>query len=141
MEIGDSPLDFSFSGSLSDAVNFGVALAILLGGGISIFYIFFGGIQFITSGGDEEKAKTAVKTIRYAIIGLLVIIFAVTFVAIIGALFNIELTSAIRWDNMKNTIQAIINKFSGGSTLLEEKPEFYIDDIRIDNNTTIPLVE
>jgi hypothetical protein len=75
-------IDFLFDGTFAEAVNYSVAIAILVAGGLSILFFFFGGIQFITSGGDEEKSKKAVVTIRYSIIGLLVVIFSVTFVSL-----------------------------------------------------------
>ena len=34
-----------------DILNLGVAIAIIMAGTLSVFYIFFGGISFIFSGG------------------------------------------------------------------------------------------
>ena len=84
-------LNFLFSGTLSEAANLGVALAIVLGGLLAVFFIFYGGIQFITSGGDEEKSKKkTISTIQVPSSGF-VIIFSVTFVSILSALFNFDL--------------------------------------------------
>ena len=55
-----------------DVANLGVAIAILFAGTLSVVYIFIGGISFILSGGQEDKIKQSVHTIRYAIIGLIV---------------------------------------------------------------------
>lgn len=118
METGDL-LTQSASYNLIDIVNMGVALAILLAGLLSVFYIFYGGISFILAAGDEGKIKTAVHTIRYAIIGLVVTIFAVTFVAIVGNIFGFNLVKYITWDKIGEMIQAILNSLSGqaGRTL------------------------
>lgn len=104
-------LNFLFSGTLSEAANLGVALAIVLGGLLAVFFIFYGGIQFITSGGDEEKSKKAISTIRSAIIGLLVIIFSVTFVSILSALFNFDLLPFLQWNTIIDTVQNIGEKW------------------------------
>ncbi|MGH9856882.1 MAG: hypothetical protein ACRD4B_03460 [Acidobacteriota bacterium] len=40
---------------------------------VALIYLLIGGVQYITSQGDEDKAGTAKQTILYAIIGLIVI--------------------------------------------------------------------
>ncbi len=108
-----------------EAVNIAIALALIIAGGLSVFYIFLGGINFILSGGDDEKIKKAVHTIRYAIIGLIITIFAVTIVSLIGSIFNFPLTKYIQWDNMTNLVGSIIERmqsqseFNGGSGEIE----------------------
>ena len=41
-------------------------------GMIAVLMIIWGGINYLTSAGDEEKAKTGKKTLSYALIGLVV---------------------------------------------------------------------
>ncbi len=45
-------------------------------GVVAIFLIIFSGYKFITSGGDPKAVEEARKTLTYAIIGLLVILFS-----------------------------------------------------------------
>lgn len=99
-----------------------VAFAILVAGALSIIYIFIGGITFILSGGDDGKIKQAVQTIRYAIIGLIVTIFAVTIIAIVGNIFNFDLTSYIRWDRMSDIIRSLVGRLGGGSSTIDTFP-------------------
>lgn len=115
-------IDFLYSGTLADAANMMVALAILIGGLVAIIFIFLAGIQFITSGGDEEKTKKAVKSIRYAVIGLLVVIFSVTFVAILGSIFNFDLVPFIYWEKMRSMLDAFIYKMTIQSNINAEYP-------------------
>lgn len=103
----------SASYNIIDIINMGVALAILVAGLLSVFYIFYGGLSFILAAGDESKIKQAVHTIRYAIIGLVVTIFAVTFIAIVGNIFGFNLVSYITWDKIGEMIQAIMNALAG----------------------------
>jgi len=41
-------------------------------GMIAVLMLIWGGVMYLTSGGDEEKAKTGKKTLSYAIIGLVI---------------------------------------------------------------------
>ena len=114
-----SGISVSHEFNIVDLLNLGVAIAILLAGTLSVFYIFFGGISFILSGGQEEKIKQAVHTIRYAIIGLVVTILSVTMVKIMGYLFGFDLLSLITWDRITGLMNLIIDRManSGNGTV------------------------
>jgi len=99
-----------------DLLNLGVAIAIIMAGTLSVFYIFFGGISFILSGGQEEKIKQAVHTIRYAIIGLIVTILSVTIIKILGLVFGFDLLSLITWDRITALMNDLINKIATGGS-------------------------
>jgi hypothetical protein len=105
--------------NIVDLANLVVAIAIILAGVLSVFYIFVGGISFILSGGQEEKIKQAVHTIRYAIIGLIVTIMSVTIIKIVGYVFGFDLLSLISWQRisilMSNLIDRIVSGSSGGT--------------------------
>lgn len=66
-----------------------IAWAIIFAGVLCIVFIFIGGISFILSGGDDEKVKQAVGTIRYAIIGLIIVILSVTMVNLVTFIFKV----------------------------------------------------
>ena len=99
-----------------DLVNLAVAIAIILAGTLSVFYIFIGGISFILSGGQEDKIKQAVHTIRYAIIGLIVTILSVTIIKIVGYVFGFDLLSMISWDRISFLMSQLIDRIVTGST-------------------------
>lgn len=109
-----SGLLISHEFNIVDLLNLGVAIAILLAGTLSVFYIFFGGISFILSGGQEDKIKEAVHTIRYAIIGLVVTILSVTLVKILGYAFGFDLLSLVTWDRITSLMNLIIERISSG---------------------------
>ena len=92
-----------------------IVLAFILAGFLSAVFIFYGGISFILSGGNDEKIKKAVNTIRYAIIGLVITILSFTFVTIVGRFFNLDLLNYISWDFIKTSIQELINSQSSSS--------------------------
>ncbi|MFH0838516.1 MAG: hypothetical protein V1880_04600 [Patescibacteria group bacterium] len=99
--------------NIVDLLNLGVAIAIILAGGLSVFYIFVGGISFILSGGQEDKIREAIHTIRYAIIGLIVTILSVTIIKIVGFIFGFDLLSVISWDRITFLMSQLIDRIVG----------------------------
>ena len=99
-----------------DLVNLVVASAIIVAGALSVFYIFVGGISFILSGGQEDKIKQAVHTIRYAIIGLIVTIMSVTIIKIVGYIFGFDLLSLISWQKISILMSNLIDRIVSGSS-------------------------
>lgn len=99
-----------------DLVNLVVAIAIIVAGALSVFYIFVGGISFILSGGQEDKIKQAVHTIRYAIIGLIVTILSVTIIKIVGYIFGFDLLSLISWQEISLLMRNLIDRIVGGGS-------------------------
>ena len=113
----DSGLMVTQQFNIVDLLNLGVAIAIILAGGLSVFYIFVGGISFILSGGQEDKIRQAIHTIRYAIIGLIVTILSVTIIKIVGFIFGFDLLSVISWDRITFLMSELIDRIVGsGST-------------------------
>lgn len=96
--------------SLVELANITVAYALLIAGFLAVVFIFYGGISFILSGGKEEKVKDAINTIRYAIIGLLIVIFSFTVVAIVGRIFGYDLISYIKVENIVNLVNSLANR-------------------------------
>ncbi len=108
------------SGSILDAaqrydiveiINKGLAYAIIAAGLFSVVFIFIGGFSFILSGGQEDKIKQAVSTIRYAIFGLVITILAVVIVGVVGRFLGLDI---IRYINFSDIISNITN-LTGGS--------------------------
>ena len=50
-----------------------IQVIIAIGSVIALLYLFLGGIEFITSGGNQEKTKTAKDKITQAIFGLAIL--------------------------------------------------------------------
>jgi len=71
---------------LTNIINFLLGVGVLL----SIIFLVVGGIGFITATGNKEKAKTATETIKWAIIGLVLILGFGLFLNLFTGLFTPE---------------------------------------------------
>jgi len=98
--------------SLLDLVQMFVVYAFIGAAALSAIFIFVGGISFILSGGNDEKIKQAINTIRYSIIGLIVTILSFTFVAIVGRLFNLNFMGFLSYDRIRSDINRLVEPFS-----------------------------
>lgn len=116
------------SGSIVDAaknynileiINRGLAYAIIIAGFLSVIFIFIGGISFILSGGAEDKIKSAVSTIRYAIIGLIVTILATVIIGTVGKAMGLDIIKYINFGDIIDTITSITSDSSSGSRSLD----------------------
>jgi|SRR3990170_173540 len=90
-----------------------IAWGIIIAGVLCIAFIFVGGISFILSGGQEEKIKQAVSTIRYAIIGLVIVILSVTLVNLVTFIFKVPFDFV--------DYREILDKVKSISTIFQEK--------------------
>lgn len=78
-------LDGAFKTSDLTLITLGILdILIRLAGLIAVGYIIYGGIQYVTSQGEPDKAKQAQTTIANALIGLVVAITAAATVGFIG---------------------------------------------------------
>lgn len=102
-----SLLDTAENMDITELINRGLAYAIIAAGLLSVIFIFIGGVSFILSGGQEDKIKQAVSTIRYAIIGLIVTIFAIIIVNAVGQVIGLNTIEYIRFEEIIKIIQNI----------------------------------
>lgn len=81
------------SGAGGSIVRTGIQL--LLGAAIifALFYVIYGGIKWMTSGGDQEKLAGARQTIIFAVIGLAIAALSFTIISVLGQFTNISFLS------------------------------------------------
>jgi uncharacterized membrane protein len=112
---GDTPtvgIEQLESYSPVDLINKAVAYGLILVALLSVVFIFIGGVSFILSGGDEGKVKSAIASIRYAIIGLIVTILSFTIVSLIGKPFGFDLIKYISLEEILKTVNSITGQAS-----------------------------
>lgn len=61
---------------LSNAVKVAIRILQLIAGLLSVFYLIYAGIKFITSSGGSDGVKTAKNTILYVAIGIIIVLIA-----------------------------------------------------------------
>ena len=79
----------------SNILNWALAFA----GVAALFLIILSGIKFITSGGDPKQVEGARKTLTYAIIGLLIILFSFFIINIISYVTGVNCIKLFGFDN------------------------------------------
>ena len=87
-EFGNLPKDVS---QVSGLVT--IVLQVLLINAAVVYYdmLLWGGIRWITSGGDKANTQSARSTITAALIGLVIVFSAWIIANIIGNIFNIDI--------------------------------------------------
>ncbi len=63
-------------------------ILLFVAGAVAVIFIIVGGIQYSTSGGSEDKTRTAKSTITNAVIGLIVTILAFVIVNFVISVFK-----------------------------------------------------
>lgn len=76
--------------NLGSLVGGAVGLAIIIALIIAFFFLIFGGIKWITSGGDKAQVETARNQITNALIGVAIVAAAWAIMKLIGFFFGID---------------------------------------------------
>jgi hypothetical protein len=79
-------IDFSLNDTWIVVANIAVIL-MRVAALLAILFVIYGGITYITSRGEPEKLKQAINIITYAVLGLVLTIFASTLVSFIAGRF------------------------------------------------------
>jgi len=58
-----------------------------------LFFLIYGGIRWITSGGDEKQVEAAKSHVVAALVGLVIALAAFFILAFVGQFFGVNLTS------------------------------------------------
>lgn len=104
---GESIIDAASRYEIVEIINKGLAYAMIIAGLLSVVFIFLGGISFILSGGQEDKIKTAVSTIRYSIVGLIITILSVVIVGTVGRVIGLDIIKYINLAEIYDNIRSV----------------------------------
>ena len=75
----------------------GLQIALLAAGLIVLVMVIWGGIQYVTSGGDKELAQAAQKRITAALVGLVIVVAAYAIALILEKVLGIRIVSGINF--------------------------------------------
>ncbi len=98
---------------LMDLILMAVVYSFIIAFILSAIFIFVGGMSFILSGGNDEKIKQGINTIRYSLIGLIIVILSFTFVVLIGKMFGFNFMEYISLGKIRDLVNQVVS--SGGS--------------------------
>ncbi len=73
--------DLSAEGKVNYVLNFIVDVILYAAGGVAVLMLIIGGIMFIASTGNQDRKDKAVKIVKFAIMGLFIIILAFALVS------------------------------------------------------------
>ena len=80
--------DVNANDTVTDIAQDIIDVLSLIVGIVSVIMIIIGGLRYITSGGDSQNVTNAKNTILYAIVGLVIVLFAQTIVRIVVSRFT-----------------------------------------------------
>jgi energy-converting hydrogenase Eha subunit B len=83
--------DYGTTGGLGAFINNIVQMIMTVGGLIFFGLLVYGGIQYLTSGGNEDTVESAQNTITYAVLGLVIIAAAWFIVKILETVLGIQI--------------------------------------------------
>lgn len=78
-------------GKLEDVIQFGISFLLLIATLLALVFLIWGGIQWITSGGDKAGIETARKKITFAVIGLVVVFSSFFILSVISTFLGVKL--------------------------------------------------
>ena len=81
-------LDFN---NIGDLISKLIVLVLIVAIVIAVFFLIYGGIRWIASGGDKQGVESARNHIIAAIVGLIIALLAFFIINFIGGLFGINL--------------------------------------------------
>ena len=79
--------------TITGLVSAAVTLILVIAALVFFFMLIFGGIKYITSGGDKAQTESARGTITAALIGLVIVFSAWAIITLINAFFQIDIFS------------------------------------------------
>lgn len=106
-------LDPSATYKTADMIRIAISLIVLVAIVCAFFFIIYGGLMLVLSGGDDKKVSSALGSIRYAVIGLVVIVLAIFITPHITSMLGIGSHEYLSPQTIIDTVQALTEKIFG----------------------------
>jgi hypothetical protein len=82
---GCSVSNFNFPGDFAYVAIAAVDIALTIAGMVAVFYVIYGGLQYVISQGEPDKTRGAKNTITNALVGLVIASVAIAVVSFLGS--------------------------------------------------------
>lgn len=117
--------DVSSNYSTGNMITTGVSIVVLVAIICAVLFIVWGGVMLILSGGKDEKVKPAINSIRYSVIGLIVIVIALFITPKIVEFMGLENMKTYLWPDvifrsMKDIANGIFSGDGWSASLFQE---------------------
>lgn len=89
---------------------------VLVAGLCAILFIIWGGLMLILSGGKDEKVKPAINSIRYAVIGIIVIVIAIFVAPKVSEMLGLGAHDYLSPKSIFDTIKVLMGRIFGGGS-------------------------
>lgn len=96
-----------------DFILLAISLIVLFAGIFSIMYILWGGVLLILSWWKDDKIKPAINSIRYALIGLWVIVLSIFVFPKLAGLLGLDVSKYSSPDKIFGEIKILWDKIFG----------------------------
>ena len=83
--------------NLGQLLASGLQIALLVAGLLVLVMVIWGGVQYVTSGGDKELAQAAQKRITAALVGLVIVVASYAIALILEKILGIKIVSGINF--------------------------------------------
>lgn len=77
-------------GMLPTILSVGIQVLFLIAIVLTLLYLIYGGLDWITSHGEKQKIESAKKKITFAIIGLVIVFMSYLIIRILGQAFGVD---------------------------------------------------
>ncbi len=111
-----SIIESSGSYTPADIIRVWVSLVVLVAWLCSILFIVWWGLMLILSWGKDEKVKPAINSIRYAVIGIIVIVISIFVAPKVSELLGFGTHEYLSPQNIFHTIKVLMNQIFGGGS-------------------------
>ncbi len=104
---------------IDDIIRVSIALVVLVSGIMSVLFVIWGGVMLILSGGKDEKVKPAINSIRYAVLGIILIVISIFAAPKLGDLLGLNVSKYVSPKAIFATIQDLSGKLFGKSDTID----------------------
>ena len=109
-------LDASVNYTTSDMLRIAISLIVLVAMVCAVFFIVYGGLMLVLSGGNDDKVSSALGSIRYAVIGLVVIVVAIFVTPHISRMLGLGSQDYLSPQSITYTIQTLAERIFGSTS-------------------------
>lgn len=109
-------LDASVSYTTTDMLRLAISLIVLVAVVCAGFFIIYGALMLVLSGGKDDKVSSAVGIIRYAVVGLVVMVLAIFLAPHILALLGLGTPDYLSPKSITDTVSMLFERLFGSSS-------------------------